>query len=411
MVTSTPELALRARWVLPVASPPIANGLLVVHGSKIVSVGVYSGGPARDLGDVALLPGLVNAHTHLEFSGLAAPLGTPGMSLPAWIRHTVSARRATDSVEHDAAVAQGLRESPAAGTTTVGEIATRDWRAMEPQAAPLTPDVRMFFELIAPVVARVPAALTAAGQFARVTRSPNILPGLSPHAPYTVHPQLLDGLVELAGRFQIPLAMHLAESPEELELLRSGGGPFAELLREFGAWDANPTARYPQVLDYLRQLAEAPRSLVIHGNYLDDQDVEFLSAQAATMTVVYCPRTHHFFRHPRYPLARLLKAGVALALGTDSRASNPDLSLFDELRFVAAEHPDVDPATLLRLATFGGAQALGLSEGVGTLEPGKRANFAIVQLGEQAADPHAAVLASTARVRQVWIGGELAHSD
>jgi cytosine/adenosine deaminase-related metal-dependent hydrolase len=411
MVISTPELALRARWVLPVASPPIADGLIVVRGSEIVSVGVYSGEPARDLGDVAILPGLVNAHTHLEFSGLAAPLGTPGMPLPTWIRHTVSARRATDPAEHDGAVTQGLRESLAASTTTVGEIATRDWRESDPQVARLKPDVRIFFELIAPVVQRVPAALVAAEQFARGTTSSNILPGLSPHAPYTVHPQLLSGLVELAGRFQIPLAMHLAESPEELELLRSGGGPFAELLRDFGAWDADPAARYPQVLDYLRQLAGAPRSLVIHGNYLDDQEIEFLSVHAATMTVVYCPRTHHFFGHPRYPLARLLNAGVALALGTDSRASNPDLSLFDELRFVAAEHTDVEPATLLRLATLGGAQALGLADRIGTLEPGKRANFAVVQLGERVADPHAAILASTARVRQVWIGGELAHTD
>ena len=137
--------------------------------------------------------------------------------------------------------------------------------------------------------------------------------------------------------------MHLAESREELEWIHSNSGPFREILGEAGAARSREGQR-SSILDYLELLAGASRALVVHGNYLTDEELDFIAARAATMAVVYCPRTHAFFGHQPYPLARMLEMGVPVALGTDSRASNPDLSVLAEMQFVAAHHPDVSAA-------------------------------------------------------------------
>ncbi len=128
---------------------------------------------------------------------------------------------------------------------------------------------------------------------------------------------------------------------------------------------------------------------MIHGNYLDGDEIDFLAAHADRMSVIYCPRTHAFFRHAPYPLAKLLAAGANVALGTDSRASNPDLSILSELQFAAAQHLNVPPEMLLRLITAAAAKALGRKSEIGTLTPGKFADLAIVVLPQRhAADPH-----------------------
>jgi cytosine/adenosine deaminase-related metal-dependent hydrolase len=271
------------------------------------------------------------------------------------------------------------------------------------------PTTVVFREAIGPTRARAGEAAAAAEAFLAATGSEaDMLPGLSPHAPYTVHPQLLASLVELSRRFHVPLAMHLAESKEELELLHSGSGAFRELLESVGAWEEAAGSRLSSVLDYLRELVRAPRALVIHGNYLNAEEIAFVAEHGETMSVVYCPRTHAFFGHDAYPLARLLAAGVNVALGTDSRASNPDLSLFEEMRSAAARHPGVDPAAILRMGTIGGATGLGIAERSGTIEPGKRADLTVVALGdERARDPHELLFAPEARVVRTYLGGNV----
>ncbi len=175
----------------------------------------------RDLGDVAIIPGLVNAHTHLEFSDLTAPIGRPGMSLPDWIGHVVAHRRAA-TVDSQTAISQGLRESLVCGTTALGEIATGDPTQIASRYGGSPIAATIFRESIAPRDQRVPGAIADAEQFLTTTRtSENLRPALSPHAPYTVYPRLLEAMVDLARRFETPLAMHLAESREELELLES----------------------------------------------------------------------------------------------------------------------------------------------------------------------------------------------
>lgn len=400
--------ALRARHVIPISGPPLADGVVVVQGTEIIAVGRDTlGASVEDLGDVVLLPGFVNAHTHLEFSDLATPLGTPGSNLPDWIRELMGHRRGGQA-GGAAAIAAGLTESLGAGSTTIGEIATSDWRKGG-ELPPARPTAVIFHEAIGPTLPRAHEAAAAAEAFLQAGDcADGILPALSPHAPYTVHPRLLESLVALCQRYRVPLAMHLAESREELELLNLGSGPFREMLEAFGAWDPADTARLSCVLDYLTELARGERALVIHGNYLDDEEIAFLGEHAQKMSVVYCPRTHQFFEQEPYPLAEMLAAGVTMAFGTDSRASNPDLSLLEEIKCAAQAHPSVPPAKLLELATLGGAKALGLGRRIGSLETGKRADLVAVNLeGMSGTNPNPAewLLIEEARVTATWLAG------
>jgi aminodeoxyfutalosine deaminase len=403
-MSSAPPISLRARWVFPIAGPPLRDAAVTIAGGRIVSVGP----PPRDtriedLGSVAILPGLVNAHTHLEFSDLVAPIGQAGMGIVEWLGSVIQHRAGADNSPQRAraAVAQGLRESLRHGVTTIGEIAQPGMPFEAYLASPC--DGTIFLEWIAPRADRFEAVLAAAAR--HVQKIGRWQPGWSPHAPYTVHPELLSRAAALAATHQLPLAMHVAESREEIEFLRDGRGPFRELLESRGVWDASARPLSSRPLDELRMLARAPRALVIHGNYLDDEEIEFLGRQPR-MAVVYCPRTHAWFGHARYPLEKLLAAGVNVALGTDSRASSPDLSLMAELKHVARTFPALSRATILELGTLGGARALGLDSQIGSLEPGKTANLAVAPLPDTPADPYELLLDSEAEVSATWIRGE-----
>jgi len=409
--------ALKARYLLPVDSPPIADGLLTVAGHRIEVVAPASasllppGCPTLDLGNVAILPGLVNAHTHLEFSDLAEPLGTPGMSLPAWIRLVMQHRSVTpDDAAVTSAIVQGLRESIATGTTSLGEIATRDWPVDPPGAPPI--ELTVFRELISASddVERISACLaTAKRHLASGNESDSWRPGLSPHAPYSVHPQLWQSLLEVrSGDPSSPLAIHLAESPEEIEWLQSGAGPFAELLSDLGVAASSHPPRRP--LEFISSLPPTTKALFVHGNYLDAEEIARLAESSATASVVYCPRTQSFFQHQPYPLAAMLSAGVNVALGTDGRCSNPDLSVLSEMRHVAAKHPEVPLTDVLAMGTLRGARALGYDDSTGSLTAGKDANLAVVALPDSTDDPHSLLLHAEGQVQATVYRGKLIHA-
>jgi cytosine/adenosine deaminase-related metal-dependent hydrolase len=391
---------IRARWVLPIDKPPMAGGYISIANGRIAAICAADPGmgPVEDLGDVVLLPGLINAHTHLEFSTQVQPLGAPGVSLPEWVRLVIGDRKRGDR-DAAAAIALGLQESLASGVTTIGEIATSPAGFYASVAA--APTAVLFQEAIGFSAGRVDSV------FGEVERRLDEAPrpaGISPHAPYTVHPQLLERLVQLAVSRTAPMAMHLAESREELELLATGSGPFRELLEERSMWDAGAIAAGTRPLDYLRRLAQAPRSLVIHGNYLAADEIEFIAQHRERMSVVYCPRTHAFFGHDRYPLEAMRAAGVRVTLGTDSRASNPDLSVLQEVRHLD-RFAGVSPADAVRMATLDAAEALGLASDVGSLIVGKRADLIAIPIDSAQADPYVAALASAGVPNRVWLGG------
>ena len=171
------------------------------------------------------------------------------------------------------------------------------------------------------------------------------------------------------------------------------------LLEELGAWDPEAIPRGSRPLDYLRIASKAHRALIVHGNYLDREEIEFLAKHAETMSVVYCPRTHDYFRHDPYPLAKMLSAGVNVALGTDSRASNPDLSILAEMRCAAVRQALVPPARLLRMITVDAARALGRDQEIGTITLGKFADLAIMATPRfNGDDPHEVLLETATHV-------------
>ena len=399
-----PPKSLRARWVFPVAKMPIADGVVTIQGERILAVGKEAPrGDVENLGNVALLPGLVNAHTHLDLSDVREPLGSPGMAFVGWLRAVIDYRLVTPVSPR--AVPVGLRESLRQGTTAIGDISQTE--PPDRQGEQPGPDVTSFLELIAPTPSRIASQLARAQQHIQAAGGSGAWhAGLSPHAPYSVHPDLLSAVVALSVRRHVPIAMHLAESREELALIEHHGGAFRDFLGQLGAWTPElcPTELRP--LDYLHQLALAHRALVIHGNYLDDEEIGFVASRADRMAVVYCPRTHAYFQHDAYPLEKMLASGALVALGTDSRASSPDLSVLAEMRLAARLHPAVGRDTILAMGTSCGAAALGQGHVFGTIEPGGQADLVAVSLPDRVAgDPHELLLASDEPVVATWCRG------
>ena len=167
----------------------------------------------------------------------------------------------------------------------------------------------------------------------------------------------------------------------------------AELFAAWGLWTHGQQAAFRDPLEVLQQLSTLARVLVIHGNYLTREELDYLAGRD-NFSVVYCPRTHSNFQHERYPLAEFLQRGIRVALGTDSRASNPDLDLLSEVRYVAQRHPEIAPSSLIEMATTHGAEALGLANSVGSIAPGQRADFCVVPIQPGVRDPFEAVLHS-----------------
>lgn len=390
----------RARWVFPMTAPPIAGGVVAVAGGRIVEVGPHRHEPAVDLGDVALLPGLVNVHTHLEFSLLTQPLGSVGMMLHDWLPRVIDYRRGLKSTTE--ALSRGLAESWQCGVRWLGEIATPAWQPAPFEQSPLGGVV--FAELLGPREQDVEPQLARAVQHLQRLSAleGRWQAGLAPHAPYTVHPQLFSKAVDLAQAAGAALAFHLAESLEELEYLRAGTGPLQSLLESRGVWQAGALALKTRPIDYLRPMARLARALVIHGNYLDAHEQAFLADNAHCIALVYCPRTHTYFGHAPYPLARLLAAGARVVLGTDSRASNPDLNLWAEVQFVCVKHSDVSPRQAFEMATSKAALALGLPE-AGVLRPGVPAQVLALPLdGRERRDPYETMVEAPEPPQAAW---------
>jgi cytosine/adenosine deaminase-related metal-dependent hydrolase len=385
-VASRPPLRLTARFLFTAEGPPRRDAVVAIADGRIEAIGKRrANDPAIDLGNAAILPGFVNAHTHLEFSDLKSSLAPRAKTFADWLRKVIAYRRGRTEAQRRAAVIRGLGESIRFGTTCVGDIATGSPIELLSAGASTPCEATVFLESIGLRAKRADESYAASAEHVGHGATGDIRVGLSPHAPYTVQPALVRRLTSLSAVAAAPLAMHLAETREELDLLRTGGGPLHDLLVELDAWQPDIIPQDSAPLDYLRLLSNAPRALVIHGNYLTDEEIAFIAARRDRMAIVYCPQTHAFFGHSPYPLAKMLKAGAVVALGTDSRASNPDLNLLAEMRHVAKSH-SVLPAKIVELATINGATALGRAGELGSLTPGKRADLAIIRLPDAATD-------------------------
>jgi cytosine/adenosine deaminase-related metal-dependent hydrolase len=388
-----------ARWVIPVDQPPIEDGVVEIADGRIVEVRHRAGASddaTLDLGNAALLPALVNAHAHLEFSDLAQPI-QPATPFTQWIRNLLAYRRERERPIGEL-VRDGLSEAARTGTGLVGEIAAGDWQLTEAAAA-LTasdfdgsaPTVVAFRELIGLLPEQAADQLELARRHIDECRALSgsddnsarggltLRPALSPHAPYSVGPDLYHQLVDLARRESVPLCIHLAETPAELELLERGTGEFVEMLSGFGIWQPGLIPRDSRPMDYLELLATVDHALIAHGNYLSDEEIAWLGRHPNIATV-FCPRTHAFFGHSEHPWRKLLAAGATVSLGTDGRSSNPDYSLWSELESLTQQGNVTNQHTLIELATLAGARALGAEADYGSLAPGKSATFSVFPL-------------------------------
>lgn len=374
----------RSRWIFPISQPPIEDGWVLAEGHRILELG--DGKPPAgdfavdDLGESTILPGLVNAHTHLEFSSLTRPLGRPGIALPEWVGLVLAERRQSRR-DPGKTIAAGLQQCEAAGVRLVGEIATTPWAGFR---HPHTTEIVAFAEVLGLADQRADEKVAAAAaHLAKAAVSTHVSGGVSPHAPYSTSLATVERAVRLASQQGAVVAMHLAESEDERELIQHGGGPFAEVLQQMGLL---PPGMFPlgpdATLQFLKLLAQAPGALIVHGNDLREPEIDWL-AQQPQLSVVYCPRTHAFFGYPPHPVKRLLQRDIRVALGTDSRASNPDLSLWNEVLWLFEHRSDLDRQDVLAMATLQGADALQRPD-LGRIAP--EANSGLVQLDGRADD-------------------------
>ena len=413
-------ITLRARHVLPIAAEPIDGGWVRIERGRIAAVGRgQPSGPVQELGDAVIMPGLVNAHTHLEFSDLDRPLPAGG-GLPAWIERVVAMRRARVASGTDeatrlrAAVASGLEQSAAAGVTAIGEIAT----AAHPTAGQAGPLVRVFRESLGLSPAAIAAARSSLDRDLDRMNSEGACTGISPHAPYSVAESLGRQVVGEAVRRRLPVMMHLAESRDEAELLATGGGAFRALLEHLGAWQSESPPRLLPVADWITLLARSPRGVVVHGTFLPEDKTAFsrLARHRDRLCVVVCPRTTLALSGRLPPVDAFRAAGIRVAIGTDSRASNPDLSVLAECRALV-EGGMVSPREALTMATRQGAWALAFERRCGMLSPGRSADLVILRPSGRYDDPHEAAgdpatqIAATFRRGRVIAGGVFTHQE
>jgi len=391
---------LTASWVLPVTSPPLRGGRVAVEGGRVAWIGRRGDpgepeGRRRDLGPGVLLPGLVNAHCHLELSHLAGLLPGGGGFVP-WVESVVASRGRFAEADVRSATASAIRFLEERGTVAVGDVSNALGHLDLLSASRLSAVV--YLELLAWDPAKAEAVLAFAEQ-RRAEVAASLRPGLevrlAAHAPHSVSPALFGLLVGRGG----PAALHLAESPDETAFLACGGGAWPAFLERRGLGHvafAPPGLSPVRYADRLGALHE--HLVAAHGVQVDAADREILARRG--VHVVLCPRSNRNLGVGTADAPALLGAGVRLALGTDSLASVETLDVLDEAVLIHRQFPGLDPAAVVRMATLGGAQALGFQH-LGAIAAGKRAALAFAAAASLPAEPYELLLSGEARLRAV----------
>jgi cytosine/adenosine deaminase-related metal-dependent hydrolase len=384
-----------ATWVIPIAEPPLRHAWVAVDHGRVVALG-HTAGPftgATDgaeevhLGEVALMPGLVNAHTHLELSYLrdAVP---PASAFVSWVRGVMAARRARPDAKAPEivdALEQAIGDSVRFGTAVVGDISNTLVPFDALVASPLAGV--MFYELIRFNAPEPEAFVEQARKDIDVLPpAERVRPSLAAHAPYSVAPLVLRAIKKALNRDPFaPCSIHLSESVEEIEFIRTAGGPWRALLEDVGAWDSRFVAPGVSPVQYLDESGFLDnRVLVVHGVQMTPVDLSRLASRGSTL--VTCPRSNGHTGAGAPPLEDFYASGVRIAVGTDSLASAPDLNVFAELATMRALAPSVPASSLLESATRNGARALGFDADYGTIEPGKKARLIAVSIPPMTVD-------------------------
>ncbi len=401
----------RAKYVFPVTGPVIADGAIAIEGGRIAAVGPAEdlrGGPAEDLGDQLLLPGFVNAHTHLELSLLRGRI--PPLPFLEWLTLLPRPDRPERHAESVAGIQAGLQESLAAGVTCIGDICATGPHLEVRAASPVR--TVCFLELISGALQPPHNAgdfHAWLGQTTPQAKPLHLMPGISPHAFYSVTHDDVTALAALAGERRLPITMHVLETSAERDWLERGSGELANFLKRIG----HITATAPLLGSAIERLDATGvlhlRPLLAHVNYVTDAELDALAHAEAS--IAFCPRSHRYFGHAPHRWRDMVDRRIAVGIGTDSLASNTTLSILDELRFLRRENPGLSPSSLLKMGTLNGATALGLARHIGSLEVGKLADFVALPCDPPGQGDHLADCLDDDRPPSaVWIGGRRVSS-
>jgi aminodeoxyfutalosine deaminase len=402
-------LILRSRGVLPISSPPIENGAVVIEGDKITALGPWNDlretpGEVVDLGEQVLMPGLVNAHCHLDFTMMRHAI-LPQRSFTEWIRRINAIKRSLDDDDYLAGIERGFGELRKWGTTTVANIESFPELLLRMPPPPIR--AWWFFEMI-DVRHRETSEETVAGALAFFTPREGWIGGfgLSPHAPYTASASLFELAGKTAEQLRMPVTTHIAESREEWDMFRHARGELHDFMLKLGRWMHDCRHARTPFGHVAASTALTDRWLLAHMNELDESDFQWLAQRPAALrpSVVHCPGSHRYFQHARFPLEQLVKAGVNVCLGTDSLASTESLSLFNEMRLLADSHPSFRAEEILTMATANGARALGIE--AGKVEPGALADLIALPIAADARRVHDGILEYSEPVTWMMINGQ-----
>ena len=401
-----------AEYVLPITSNPIVKGAVAIDGDKIVSVGTldelhlkFPDSPIINHGGAAILPGFVNCHSHLEITSMRGALDDVEHDFSSWLLRLNSIREKLSDADIRATALAGAIEGARAGVTCFGDIGRYGAAGFE---ALKTVGLRgvLFQESDFSVEDRTAEddfkKLIEKFEMLRETETDLVKVGLSPHSPYTVSPRLFELIADFAVANDVKLTIHAAESADETELLGHGTGLFTSIYEKYGVEWASPHCSSVEYLDRLGVLRARP--LLAHCVTVSDGDIALIRKSGST--VAHCPKSNAKFGHGYAPFEQFLDAGIAVGLGSDSVASNNVCDLLEESRFaaLAARNREgskrfITAREMLETATLGGAKALGLDAEVGSLEPGKQADIAVISLSNPAqlpvCDVHTALVFSS----------------
>lgn len=405
---------LRARCLLPVTAPPLEDAGVCIQKGKIVRLGRWrdlrrlGASNPKDLGDVLLMPGLVNAHCHLDYTHMAGGLPAPRY-FPDWLKGMLAYKAHWGFSEYAQSWLDGARMLLESGTTTVADIEAVPELLSE--VWPATP-LRVFslLELTNVRSRRNPKDLLdeAAGCFAPLPRHHKYA-GLSPHALYSTTPALVKAASVMCRRHHWPMAMHVAESVDEFEMFTRAAGRMYDWLR--GQRDMSDCQGNTPVEQLYKFGVLGPRFLAIHANYATPDDIPLLAKTGTN--VVHCPRSHCYFKHRPFPLRAMLESGVNVCLGTDSLASVSavkrnllQLNMFLEMREISLKFPNLPPQRIVEMATINGARALGMAKRIGHLAENSCADMVALPIAPPLHCPYEYLVKSTPKPVGVMIHGQ-----
>jgi cytosine/adenosine deaminase-related metal-dependent hydrolase len=378
----------RAPWIVPVTSPVLADGAVVVRNDRIVEIGTaghllrkYPDGLLREHPDCALTPALINTHIHLELSHLRIPEQKKTVAgFTDWIATLLDlrARVAATGDEVASAARDVLRRQHEEGVIALGDIGNTD---LGISLASEFPGTLLHFQEFLGRSAKTRHAVQ--GQIAMAGEDR----WFTAHAPYSTHPELIRSLKERARRLNHPFPLHVAEPASEAQMLSEGCGELFSFLdsRRFLEHPYQPPAAIdnPGSVRYLHTLGILDaETICVHCIHVSEEEAQILADTGSR--VCLCPGSNRYLRVGTAPAGRFLAHGILPSLGTDSAASNPELSLWREMRLLQEDHPGVDPAKIFAMATLGGALALGLAEQYGSLAPGRTARLLAIPLRDRA---------------------------